>query len=84
VRALRELARSPEVRHWPTRNELRLMAILDGRAPATYRLDPAVNPLARPDARGVGPDQGIGASPGLRTSWWTASSNRPGDASSPG
>ena len=44
-RALLELARSSQLRHRPTREQLWLLTHLDGWAPATYRLDAAVNPL---------------------------------------
>ena len=43
-RAVLELAREHRrMTHWPTMAQLRTMAGFDGRAPSTYRLDPAVN-----------------------------------------
>ena len=49
VRALRTLAEllraGSRVQHRPTIAQLRTMAMLDGRSPASYRLDPGVNPL---------------------------------------
>ena len=44
-RALLELARSSQLRHRPTREQLWLLTHLDGWAPVTYRLDAAVNEL---------------------------------------
>jgi hypothetical protein len=44
LRAALELARSAaHVRHRPTLAQLRTMAVFDGRQPASYRLDAAVN-----------------------------------------
>ena len=46
LRTLAELVRAgSRVQHRPTIAQLRTMAMLDGRSPASYRLDPAVNPL---------------------------------------
>jgi hypothetical protein len=43
VLAVIELVREHrQMTHWPTRAQVRMMAGFDGRAPSTYRLDPAV------------------------------------------
>jgi hypothetical protein len=48
VRAVIELMRERRrLTHVPTRAQLRAMAGFEGRAPRTYRLDPAVNWLPR-------------------------------------
>ena len=48
VRAVIELMREHrQLTHVPTRAQVRMMAGFEGRAPSTYRLDPAVNWLPR-------------------------------------
>ncbi len=59
ARAVIELAREHRrLAHVPTMAQLRMMAGFEGRAPSTYRLDPAVNWLPRglPDDFPLGTD----------------------------
>jgi len=59
VRAVIELAREHRrLTHVPTKAQVRTMAGFEGRAPSTYRLDPAVNWLPRclPDDFPLGTD----------------------------